>query len=191
MSEMFEEDEEDEEDWDWESEDEDGYERDTITSTSCILFGSNLLSAPGMSDSFWVFDDFGDAINYFGDLLLQRYKPKKGQTPEEDVARRRKAAERFKTLSEHFGSDGYQPEMKAELSKYVGWYISDIWLEDEDVYVLPHDLAGLLDYTGNPFKSRWDDDEEEEDAESYTARFDLNNPDHCRKLYHRIYESIL
>ena len=170
---------------------------DFITPTSCILTGSDLHSAPGMSDSFWLFNDFGDAIGYFGYWELpRRYKRPPELSPEQDLARRHEAIAFFLTLLKRYVHDGYQPEMKDDLCKGVHQYIRDIWLEE--VYILPQDVTALLDYSGNPFKSRWGDDEddgreedrEDEEDESYKAAFDLNNPDHCYALYKRLNDLI-
>lgn len=165
-----------------------------ITPTSCVLSGSYLATAPGMSDAFFAFDDFGDAVGFCRyhalDEEVENYRRAKHRSQEDVAAYRKEAAGYFDELLERFVRDGYQPEMSSNLREGIEQYFHIYQLDT--IFVLPDDVEDLLDYSGNPFKSRWDNDEEEdEEDQRYKMKFDLDNPDHRDKLYTRLYEMIL
>lgn len=167
---------------------------------SCVLETLAMVNDVGLR---WVFvDDFGYAVSYCwhrlrADLVPpeQRAGASAGESSEqwrrmrsafapEDLAMRWVEVDSaFTALLSAFISGGYAPALGSLLREVVNRYGLD--LELGEVYVLPEDLAALLEQIGNPFVW-WDDAVER--AEQESTPFDFANEEHRAVLARRLCE---
>jgi hypothetical protein len=149
--------------------------------TSCVVSEANLGSAPGMSDNYWMLDDFGEVICFYRYWWLRdEYKFVAASPRPEEIERKQQAEHYFDALLERFVREGYQPEMEQLLQDGVQEYLEYRYLYG--VYVLPQDLPQLLYAFGNPLV----DDEEEDQEGSSQPEFDLEISEHLEAMERRI-----
>ncbi|HEU4782048.1 MAG TPA: hypothetical protein VFS83_01780 [Ktedonobacterales bacterium] len=183
-----------------------------LSHTSCVTFESTRVIPMGEWCTF--FADFGDAVCFYRYLRIPeeletlptdgadeltllasaasqepstwgRYR---ARFSNEEIRRRRYEGERaLDKLLERFVREGYQPDMAQKLIEIVATTLIDSDLHD--VYVLPGDLALLLEQCGNPFaECSFMLDEEEDGAAPAAPAFDLNAQGHRKALEERLIE---
>ncbi|HZC06463.1 MAG TPA: hypothetical protein VE338_12575 [Ktedonobacterales bacterium] len=112
-------------------------------------------------------------------------------TAEQLLTRQARANEALDALLADFVREGYQPEMANRLRQTVNDAMLD-W-EVEEIWILPEDLAPLLEFSGNPLTDHYpyEDDDDMREAEARAPQFDLNVPAHRAALKQRLSEMFL
>lgn len=144
-------------------------------------------------------DDFGYAVSYCRQRLLEDLTPPDQRGSDESLERWRRmrsafssdelatswraADEALSTLLDRFIAAGYADELSERLREVVNTYGLD--LELGEIYVVPQDIEALLTRIGNPFVW-WDDDVERPEQERQT--FDFSDARHRAILTRRLRE---
>lgn len=170
-----------------------------LSPTSCVIFEAPRVIPMGEWCTF--FADFGDAICFYRYLRipeeleslptgegLAQWSHYRARFSNEEIRRRRYEGERaLDKLLERFVREGYQPDMAQKLIEIVATTLVDSDLHA--IYVLPGDLALLLEQCGNPFaECTFMLDEEEDGATPAAPAFDLNAEGHRKALAERLIE---
>lgn len=164
---------------------------ETIEPTSAILYYGANSSMTGGGYAF--LPDFGYLVCWLRyELTEQEFdssNPPLWKYSEEELRQRRAAAEKgFDQLLEQFVQHGYQPEMGEQLLRIGADSFHEYGLDQ--IYVLPDDLDRALAAVGNPLSEAGEEDEEDDEhLTAVSIGFDLNNPEHRKKLAERLIEA--
>ena len=182
----------------WGERDDGEFQRNTqIIPGTCILETLTMVNNPSLRYVF--VDDFGYAVRYCRQRLLEDLVPPDQRDGQDSVEQwwRMRSAFRADDLAQSWSAEdaaliglrymfavgGYTPALGDRLREVVNTYGLD--LELGDIYVLPQDLAAVLERVGNPFVW-WDD--EVNSAEDERQTFDFANPRHRQILARRLRE---